>query len=70
MLISDIRGKELSISRKGFQFVQHASKNLKFDGLESLQAHKDETEDLLFDAFRAYCHMGFSSRYATRFRRL
>lgn len=31
--------------------MQHASKNLKFDGLESLQAHKDETEDLLFDAF-------------------
>ncbi len=31
--------------------MQHTSKNLKFEGLESLKAHKKETEDLLFDVF-------------------
>lgn len=51
VLIKDIRGKDLSSSKNGFQIVQHTSKNLKFDGLESLKVHKKETEDLLSDVF-------------------
>lgn len=51
VLIADISGKDLSISKNGFQFVQHTSKNLKFDSLESLKVHKKATEDLLFDVF-------------------